>query len=607
MSLLVPVTARADVVRFEIRTRAAVGSSGYEKITGVAHLAVDPASGRNRQIADIDLAPRNGSGLVEFSADVTILRPIDAAKSNGAAVLEVPNRGYPLILQHMNRAPGRFDFATDADLGDGFLMARGFTLVWVGWQFDLPRNGRRIGADLPRASGVQGIVQADFVPDNNATSFTVTDLAGYPPIEPSGSDTTLTVRDGPFGVATAIERSRFELRGNVVTLTGGYEPGRTYRIRYRAADPPISGLGLAAVRDVASWLRNASDAVTHPARIYGYGVSQSGRFLRQFLVDGFNVDERGRTVFDAVMPVGAGGARLDVNARWAQPNGNGFFEAATFPFADGRTPDPLTGQEKGLLDSSPAVKVFHINSGFEYWGAGRSAALTHTTPDGRSDVALPSSSRSYFFASATHAPGPFPPRVQNGAQPLNFVPFALRGLLVALDQWVRDGIEPPPSQYPRISDGTLVPAEQVTYSAIPKVRTPRDIPRAQSQGALLPLLVSQVDADGIDRGGIRLPLIAVPLGTYTGWNLRSASIGGEREFFPFIGSFVPFAATPGQRQSAADPRLSVSERYGSREEYLGLVNEATDASIRARFLVEEDRAGIKAQAEQLWDIVSKPN
>lgn len=601
--LFLAAPAAGEVVRFEIRTRAPVGTSGYEKIIATARISVDPANAHNRAIADIDVVPLGTTGRIDFSTDVMILEPIDEAKSNSVAVLEAPNRGYPLILQHMNRAPGRFDFVSNADLGDGFLMARGFTVVWVGWQFDVPRDGRLIGADLPRVPEVQGTVEADFTPNDNAPSFTVADLAGYPPLDANGADTSLTVRDGAFGVTTIIERGRYELRGNVISLAGGFEKGRTYRLRYRSANPAITGLGLAAVRDVASWLRHSPEAPVHPRFIYGYGVSQSGRFMREFMKAGFNRDERDLQVFDAVMPVGAGAARLDVNRRWALPNGNQFFEAATFPFADQRLRDPRTRREEGLLDTDPTVKVFHINSGFEYWGAGRSAALTHTTPDGKGDIELPNSSRSYYFAGTAHAPGPFPPQIQTGAHPSNFAGYPLRAMLVALDQWTRQGIQPPPSAYPRFADQTLIAADRIAFPAIPGTRPPLGIEHARADGESLPLLVSQIDADGNDRAGIRLPLVTVPLGTYTGWNFRNANVGGGAELFPFIGSFVPFAATGDQGKASGDPRIAVSERYESREHYLSMFRAATDASISARVLVEEDRGWMTLQAERLWDIV----
>jgi hypothetical protein len=580
-------SARAEVVAFDVRSRSPLGQSGYEKIIATARLAVDPQDSHNRIIADVDLAPRNAAGRVESSVDVMILRPLDPTRANGAAVVDVPNRGYPLILQQMDHAPGRFDFATDRDLGDGVLMARGFALVWIGWQFDVARNGRFIGADLPHANGISGRVEADFTPNERARPFAIADLVGYPPADPA--DVVLTVRDGPFGEQTTVPSNVYELRGNVLTVAEGFSPGRTYRIGYRTSNPAITGLGLAAIRDVGSWLRRSPESPLRLTAMYAYGVSQSGRFLRRFLRQGFNRDERDGEVFDAALIVGAGGAELDINRRWAQPNGNGFFVAAK--------PDA------GLVDTVARLKVFHVFSGFEYWAAGRSAALTHTTPDGTADVAPPPNSRIYFFASSSHAPGPLPARVQNGAQPSNFVPFEIRALLVALDLWVRLGTEPPPSVFPHLSDGTLVPPERVGAPAVPGLRTPRDIPPARSDDVSLPLLVSQVDEDGIDRGGIRLPLIAVPLATYTGWNFRNAAIGGPTELFPFIGSFVPFAITKEARLAAGDPRRSIGERYASRAEYFEQVRKNTDALIADRYLLPEDAPRIALQAGQLWDAV----
>ncbi len=601
--------ASGEVVRVEIRTREAIGTSGYEKIVGRVTAAVDPRHPANAVIADLDKTATNAAGRVEFFTDLYLIQPVDPAKRSGVVIVDVPNRGYPLILQHMNGAPGRLDFTRNEDLGDGFLMRGGFTLAWIGWQGDLPRNGRLLGADLPRAAGIEGIVKVEFTPNDANPTFTLADVAGYPPADADGPDTVLTVRAEPFARATIVARDRYQLRGNVVTMAGGFEPGRIYELSFRSRDPIVAGLGLAAVRDVTSWLRYGADSPVSARYVYGYGVSQTGRFLRAFLYDGFNRDERGRIVFDAVMPVGAGAARLSVNERWAQPNGNAFYGSATFPFADVRQRNPVSGRSDGLLEGERGIetaKIFYVNSAAEYWGVGRSAALTHTTADGTSDVAPPANVRIYAFASASHSPGPVPPRVTQGQAATSPVVFALRGLMMALERWVRQGTEPPHSQYPRLADRSLVRSEDVTYPAIPGMASPGAIPAGREGNTVLPLLVSQVDEDGNDRAGIRLPAIAVPLGTYTGWNFRNASIGGTSTLMPFIGSFVPFAATKASRETTGDPRKAIDERYPSRDEYLTRIRAAADALVREGILVADDVTRTVNDATTLWDsIVSK--
>src|SRR6202158_337567 len=420
----------AEVVRVDISKRADVGTSGYEKIVGTIHFAVDPDDPRNRVIVDLDTAATNASRRVEFSADLYILRPRDLARSNGVALVEVSNRGHKGLLSGFSRAQGTLDLATDADLGDGFLTKQGYTLVWVGWQFDVSRGGVLLGLEAPAAAGVSGIVRADFTPNDHGTEMTIADLSGYSPVDPNATDTTLTERDGPYGKADAIAHDRWTLRGRTVTMTGGFEPGRTYELAYRSANLPIARVGLAAFRDTASWLKYQPDALATARYTYAYGSSQSGRFLRTFLYYGFNSDEKGRQVFDGVMAHIAGAARLSLNERGATPNTLGMFNATAFPFADAAQHDPMGGRTEGLIDNERArrnqPKIFYTNTAVEYWGGGRSAALIHTSADGKSDVTPPDNVRVYFLTGAQHGPARFPPRITTGQQPENPVENACR-------------------------------------------------------------------------------------------------------------------------------------------------------------------------------------
>jgi Alpha/beta hydrolase domain len=605
--LLVAGALRADaeIVRVDVTRRADVGASGYEKIVGIAHFAVDPNDARNRVVVNLDKAPRNAAGKVEFSADLFILRPRDAARSNGVALIEVSNRGRKGLLTGFSRAPGTLDPSTDADLGDGFLTRQGYTLVWVGWQFDVRRQDGLVGIQVPDAAGVSGIVRAEFTPNERAEQ-TVADLAGYAAGDPNASDTTLTVRDGPFGKREPIARGRWSLRGSTVALTGGFEPGRTYEVAYRAANLPVEGLGLAAFRDTATWIKHQPDALATARHAIAWGSSQSGRFLRTFLYYGFNADERGRQVLDGVMAHIAGAARLSINERGATPNALSMFTATGFPFADAAQRDPISGRTEGLLDNDRArghqPKVFYTNSAVEYWGGGRSAALVHTTADGSADVTPPDNVRVYFLTGTQHSPGRFPPRATAGQQADNPVEYwwTLRALLTSMDRWVRQGTAPPASQYPRIADGTLVRADRIAFPALKGVASPRTIPAARQGTHVLPLLVPQVDADGNERAGIRSPEIAVPLATYTGWNFRSPATGGPAYLVNLMGSSLPFAPTSAERAKTGDPRRSVDERYRSKDAYVAAYRQHAESLVKGGYLLADDVAQVMRRAEEQW-------
>src|SRR5688572_2905086 len=293
-ALLLPMAtlARAEVTRVEITNRADLSYAGYEKIVGRVFFAVDPANLRNAVIADIDKAPRNGNRRVEFSADFYAVRP--KTGGNGVAIVDVVNRG-----NRVTRMFNRVAAGSDPDVGDGFLLRRGFTVIAVGWEFDLPAGGDMLRIRVPAAEGTTGIVRTLIEVDRRTPTYRLNeDVPAYPAADPAGSDTALTVRDRLADAPQAIARGQWQLSGDVVTLEGGFEPGRVYEIAYRVANPPVAGLGLAAVRDIASWAKHAADAVTPAKYVYAHGQSQTGRFMREFLYLGFNADERERLVFD---------------------------------------------------------------------------------------------------------------------------------------------------------------------------------------------------------------------------------------------------------------------------------------------------------------------
>jgi hypothetical protein len=614
VACLVSASSFAEVTTVEVTSRTDI-AYGYEQITGKVHFVVDPKNPLNAVIADIDKAPKNADGKVEFTADLLALRP--KTGGNGVALVDVVNRGGTTFLR-LNRTAG-------ANLvGDGFLMKQGFTVIAIGWEFDVRARDGVIRIDVPVATDngapITGMVRAAFTPDRRDINYTVGDSAAYAPVDVNDPDATLKVRDGQSGKFETIPRGEWKMAGNVITLQKGFEPGRNYEISYKAANPPISGLGLAAVRDVTSHAKyTAQNRVKYAI---GFGVSQSGRFLRTFLYEGMNTDEKGRQVFDGVMAHIAGGARLDVNRRWATPTGLGTYAATAFPFADMAQKDPVSGVTDGLLDNARArqnqPKIFYTNTGVEYWGGGRSAALVHTTADGAKDIALPANVRTYFFAGNQHGPSAFPPPEGQGQQKANPTDYWLnmRALSVAMAKWIVDGTAPPPSQYPQLGNGTLTKAAAVAFPNIPGVQSPRTLtaglrmsselaPGSAGAGAPLPFLVPQVDADGNERAGIHLPEVSVPLATYTGWNFRNSRIGGTGQLVALLGSYIPFAPTTAERATKHDPRPSLEERYASREKYMDMIGKAAAALVKDRYLLADDVPAVTKRAADHWELATR--
>ena len=637
--------ARAEVTRIDIASRTDVlggkpfGDAGsYEKLIGTVHFALDPAQAGNQAIVDIDKAPRDPDGRVAFSADLYVLAPKDAARRNGVALFDVLNRGRKNILRDFNRAPAVADPASEADFGDGFLMRRRLH-AGVGRLAIRHPPARR-----PDGAGGTGCERSG-APDRRAGHHHVRaeqcggDLSArrhgalcrhhrYPPLDPDSAASTLTVRDGFTAAAREIPRTEWQfgrLRDGTVVpdtsalyLAGGFAPGHVYQLSYQAQNPPVAGLGFAALRDLAAALKQQTLGLPQARYTLAFGPSQDGRFLREFLYEGFNADPEGRPAFDGIIAHIAGSARgNDFNARFARPNGLGFFEASLFPFLDLPQRDPVTGKTDGLMTKLPAAarpKIFYTNSSGEYWGGGRAAALTHTTLDGKQDAALPDNVRIYLFAGTQHVPGGYLASQGEGQQPPNPNDYAWahRALLVAMERWVRSGIAPPPSRHPLLADHTLVTRDDIDFPAIPGVRSPLAIPggyRADLDGPPaahpLPMLVPQVDGDGNELAGIQLPDVMVPLATYTGWNYRSPKIGQPTELLPLTGSYIPFPVTRAAREAAADPRFSIEERYGDRARYQALVRDRAGNLVQDGYLLGEDVAAVVARALARWDDVTR--
>ena len=601
--------ARAAVVRVEVETRTS--AAGYERISARVHFAVDPSLAVNRAVTDLELAPRDASGQVEFAADVLLLRP---QKQNGTLLVDIPNRGGALAARTFN---------------EKFLMDQGYTVAEIGWQFDLlGENLLRLYA--PEAKGVRGLVRTEFVVNARATRHSVAE-AGHRPyriLNPDDAGLKLTVRDRAEGERQPLPRGAWHVEsGDTIVLEQGFEPGRLYELVYTSEDPPVAGLGMAAVRDFASYVKHAG-GYGEVTRAVAFGISQSGRFLRDFLYRGFNRDEQQRKVFDGVWANVAGGGMGSFDIRFAQPGrvsgplSNTLYPIDRFPFTDLEETDPITGLTDGLLTHAmkPAQrpKIFYTYSSHEYYG--RNASLIHITPDGKRDAKLPAETRIYFFAGGTHGPSGFPPRAsgtQNAANP-NPYTMCFRALLTAMNAWVTAGSTPPASVYPRLASRQLVKLEAVKFPKVPGIALPSRIhlarredygPEFRSQGIVtieppkvgvpFPSMVPQVDADGNDLGGIRMPEIAVPLATYTGWNLRAKSVGGSDELASLQGSWIPFARTKAER--AGDPRRSIAERYAGRAEYLKQFEAAARKLVRERFLLEADLPGLLQRGAAEWD------
>jgi len=615
-ALLTPFVASAEVSKVTIAARSEVangqafGSTGrYEKLTGTIEFALDPKDRHNAKIVDLSHAPRGADGLVRFSADLYVLRPAEASKGNGVLLFEIANRGRKGLLGRFNRAGGAQDPSALADFGDGFLMREGYTLVWVGWQFDVAPPGIRVEAPV---ADVQGRMRFSFIPDDRRAEITPADLPNYLPATDNDPSATLTVRDRFWGTPSPITRSRWQIvnaNGRPqIRLEGGFEPGRVYEVDYPAAGARVAGVGLAATRDAASAFIHRTDLPVHGRYAYIFGASQSGRFLRQFLHDGFNADEHDRRVFDVVWPHIAGGGLGSFNERFAAP-GYSSFPATRFPFTDLDERD-ASGQRDGILtgykpDQLP--KVIYTDTSVEYWGQGRAAALTHTTIDGKRDADVPENVRIYLLSSTQHGEAAFPPSAGAGQELPNPTPQGnvMRALLKSAHQWVTSGTKPPDSRHPQLRDKTLVAATAVNFPEIKGVGDPRTIegPGQMANGKFvaLPFLVPQVDADGNDVAGIRVPEVTVPLATTMGWNFRSERIGNPSTIYPLLGAYVPFARTRAERELKRDPRPSIAERYKGRDDYVQRIRSAADDLVKQRFLLEEDVDNVVQRATRHWD------
>jgi hypothetical protein len=636
-------------------------TGAYEKLVGKIWGEVDAKNPLNKVIVNIDKAPKNSRGRVEYAADLCILKPVDMERGNKKIFFDPPNRGGKHILALLNDAPQNNDPTTVGDAGNGFLMRQGYTVVWGGWHGGL--SGKNfVVMDVPAASDrkkeIVGLVRTEIVVDEDGIySMPLSAdprIQSYEAANTDKSAASLTVREKSYGARMPIAAAEWEYAavekdagGEVVIspstthlyLRSGFKPNHVYELIYPAKNPLVLGLGFAAVRDTVSFLRyEKKDKAGNPnplacakeatgiRKAYAWGRSVSARFIRDFIYHGANEDESHRRVFDAACPYVAGGGRMFLNYEFARPVTSAQQhtdqpDPELFPFAYSVLKDPQSGKRDGIM-KRPRTDPYlmHVQTSTEY--RQKRGALAHTDGKGK-DVPIPEKVRIYVISSAPHryAPG-FVPKKYNSKNLTNPLPHGeiLRALMVAMDHWVCDGTLPPPSQFPRVKDGSLVASDQRStgFPNIPGVRYTSLVnrqlfldygsrlgrgiidvhpPRPMKNGEYK-ILVTKVDADGNDLAGIRLPAIRVPLATYTGWNLWREGLA-EDELCGLFGSYIPFARTREERQRSGDPRLSLEERYKNLDDYVRKVSQAARALVEERYLLAEDAARIIDQAKQV--------
>ena len=647
--LRVQIATRTDVLNG--KTFGAAGA--YERITGRVYFSLPVANPHNQRIVDLGNAVNLKNGEVEFSSDFIAIRPKDAKRGNGSLLLEVPNRGNSRIVALVDG--GDWDVKNDA--GDAWLLRNGYTFVSVGWQWDAQDAGAlRFFAPIAEENGktIYGLLRGDLMPTKLLPEIPLGHLIEgriggieYPVAAPDDPRNVLTVRDSRDAPRTLIPHSEWQFAHTVdgkvspndryIHLNGGFQPGKIYEYVYVVANPVVAGGGFAAIRDFAAYAKHDPDSITPAQRVYGEGISQNGRFLRDFLYEGFNADEEGRMALDGVLAHVAGAGRGSFNYRFAQPSRDAqptssvFFPTDIFPFTDQAEKDSVTRMEGGLLEQATAdkavPKIFLSNTSYEYWG--RVAALIHISADGKRDASLSDNVRIYHFTGLQHFPGPFPPQRGTGdllgqrtglAAPhqvflalhdCQYRRMGTQRYLAAAKQLPQDCRRNPGAaqqiRVPRIA-WSQPPARGEPgvsarfWSQLAAGNPERSAPKV---GPAFPVLVPQVDSDGNERDGVRLPEISVPLATYTGWNLRDPSIGAPVQRVAFEVSYLPFSKTAAEREKTGDPRKSIAERYADREDYLARYEKSVDDLVKQRWILPEDRAALLRRGELEWSESAK--
>ena len=628
---LVTVDVSAQVIRIDFQVVESPAFDGqsfgdigqYERLRGVAYGEVDPNDVRHREIVNITNAPLNARGRVQYRTTVEIYRPINLERWNRAIYHIVPNRG-------------------GVSAGDTVFREMGFAIVQVGWQGDLTATDSNIVPFLPIAtypsgSSIVGPAVEEFI-FNDEEMVSEADLTyATAALMPGLATFSVRARQGAPRIPLEEPAWSFTNERRIrINRPSGFDGGAIYELLYLAKDPIVMGLGFAATRDVISFLRyeitdsegtpNPLMSVGLPNTAISLGVSQSGRFLRDMLYLGFNEDVGGRIVFDGIHPNIAGSRKTFTNyqfgqpGRWQKQHEDHFFPGDQFPFTYATVYDPISDRADGLQvrcsASNTCPRIIHSDGEAEIWQA--RSSLIVTDPFGE-HVDLPDNVRAYLIAGTRHGGGGGvhveSPRLgicQNLNSPVPMAPIR-RALTIALYEWVVDGTEPPPSRFPTVPLGTLVPPTSVGFPSLPDVTfTGSHNPLRRNnfdtfpplQGGGYVVLAGRVDPDGNMVAGIRHPNLSVPIGTYTGWNLRrkgfaeGAQCGGA-------GSFIPFASADSERQKSGDPRLSIEERYPTHDGYVSAVALAANRLVQERLLLQQDADAIVERAE--GSSVGKPN
>ncbi len=638
-------------IEFESKSPFADGKSfgntgPYERLLGMASFAIDPGEKDLPFICDLEFAPRNPEGLVEFKAVLDIVKPVDLSRGNRKLLFDFSNRGGRGAFTRLNDGGG--DYTKVSAAGNGFLNKQGYTVVTAGWQGDLVYTGSNVVAFLPEArrdgQPLRGKVRQEFISDKKGVlSMPVSGAANiqcYPVLDRATA--TLTVREKEADPRVAVPASEWELAKATTTVgakdfsplltpsntdlyvKGGFKTGWIYELIYDTEGSRVMGLGFLGLRDLVSFLRygtkDSSGAVNPLAgamdKVYGYGASLAGRVVREFIYEGWNHDSEGRRVFDAVQ-THTGIGRLYFNMRFAQigryprQHEEHSYPSERYPFNFNPIPDPFTGKVDAVLkrpDTDPLIVHCHTSS--EYWE--RHGSMTHTDPRDGSDAEIPPNVRMYMLAGSPHAAiAADNPRWVGQLPPSNFSPQPfLRACFVLMDRWANEGIAPPSNRVPRRDAGELVSPEEALkrFPKIPGVNLPATpsrlplwnygpdfddkgimsiFPPEAVPGKEYPIQVPQVDADGNDLGGVRYPDMQAPIATYIGWALRKAGFA-EGELMMTNGCIKAFARTKAEREQTGDPRLSIEERYPTHQAYVDIVRGAVDELIKEGFLLPED-------------------
>ena len=631
--ILMPKVVTAKVVKVEINSREVVSTSPehmrsgpYEVIKGIIYLEVDPNNPANQLIVDLKLAERNDRGYVAFSTEFELHKPVETSRGNHRLMYFVNNRGNKMGAWHFNHQAGK-----------NWLYSQGYSYLWCGWNCDVIESDRRLNIDVPIAADngktITGKIYAEMISYADDVTYSHPIVWGgstaYPPLNMDKSDAALTMR--PYRQKKPIEIPREEWEfarlenGEIVPDPGtiyikqGFKPGWLYDLVYVGKNPKVTGLGLAAIRDVVSFFRyekadeagNKNPLAGVIEHAFAWGHSQSGRLLNHFVFQNFNGDEKKRMVFDGIMSNCPGAGKGLFNSRFAQFTRHGshhednLYPIDFFPFATVEQKDPVTGEKADAFHrarkSGFMPKMMFINSSTDYWT--RAASLLHTDVEGKHDIKIDSNVRIYAIAGRAHTD------IRIG--------IIGRALLTALDQWVGSGIEPPGSQIPKISDGTLVTLEafKKNFPGIPGIIMPGSFyqpyrldmgPRWETKGIAdnappktgkpYVCLVPQVDKDGNEIAGIRLPEVDVPLATSTGWSMRNPFFSNSLR--RNSGRIYPLPRTPEIKKQTSDPRVSIIERYPTKKDYLFQVTKSLLHLKLQRFLLDEDVTRLLMEAAQ---------